>query len=324
MIDTIFLDDEFEWIDFLHRPAKKSAVVTKGGPGSGNHGHVGRPGKVGGSASGGATAAYKPGNGDDYIPDEYGETVRVFDAIHSKTILDIGADEYRITSSIKNNTVTNLARDARVSYGVANHFIKQWAQTSNDNSPDSLSFQQAASEEFEVPLSKWQQEKIENYNDGVYLAESAIGEPRKILTLDGDEIHTATLTRRDERDMLRSMYERTQKALEEQGVGSDDYIILYRGIQLDNMPFEEGDIVKYHGNAIEAWSTSKATAGEFAFGGMDFTPGALLRMRVPRRNILSMPHTGFGCLEEDEVVIFGSIPGNHVYIENLAREDMQE
>ncbi len=32
--------------------SKRKIIVTKGGPGSGNFGHVGRPGKVGGSALG--------------------------------------------------------------------------------------------------------------------------------------------------------------------------------------------------------------------------------------------------------------------------------
>jgi hypothetical protein len=53
-------DDDYQSFGFIDDIKK---IETKGGPGSGNFGHVGRPGMVGGSGEGGGSAAARPSNG---------------------------------------------------------------------------------------------------------------------------------------------------------------------------------------------------------------------------------------------------------------------
>lgn len=63
-------------------------------------------------------------------------------------------------SRCKDVIVTQLSQQTGIPKGIVNDFIRTWAGSSNDTSMRSLSVQQAISEEFGVPLSKWQQGQI--------------------------------------------------------------------------------------------------------------------------------------------------------------------
>jgi len=222
---------------------------------------------------------------------------------------------------LKDDVVTRISVVSGVDYERTNHIIAQWASSSNDNNPQSLSIQQEASAEFGVPLSKWQQEKMdanqEQLSQGIHNVEHFLYANGTVGK------RTMSITTDQERAVLRSIYAETQKALEEQGLGPDDYVVVYRGMMHGKVRYGEGDTVDYKGNAMESWSLSHDTAYEFA-ASMDEVGnfGTVFRMLVPRRNIVSTAYTGFGCLGEDEVVIFGSVPGNEAYVRELV--DMED
>ena len=104
-----------------------------------------------------------------------------------------------------------------------------------------------------------------------------------------------------QRKFVRAMYENTQAHLRNLGYKPDDKIRLFRGtsqtagrVTLDDV----GKTVKYNGNAAEAWSLAgkvAATFGEY-----------MLAMEVPVKNILATSRTGWGCIEEGEVVIINN------------------
>jgi len=309
-------------------------IVTKGGPGSGNHGHAGRPGKRGGSAPGGGT--YAPGNAD--FSQGVVEDARLYALLNSNTdTTDLHDYDDNFRTAIKYEICKRLAKDAGVDYDTVNAIVGQWAVSSNDEDMRSLSLQEAASEEFGTPLSDWQRGKLNFRKQTIgMLEERADAEADKtydmlvrqrakgvasVANMSDEDIRKFAdetrndfmrremsqnpkrfpiTTRENERKVLRAMYNNTQKAMAEQGLKPDDYVTLYRGMTISKRNVKAGDTVGYIGNAIESWSVSKDTASNF---------GTVFRMRVPRRNIVASAVTGFGCLAEYELVIIGSIPG---------------
>jgi hypothetical protein len=112
-----------------------------------------------------------------------------------------------------------------------------------------------------------------------------------------------------ERKLIGSMYSNTQQKLSEIGYKADDYVTLYRGYSVDYLDITKGSSIEYHGNAIESWSIDYDVADKFA---QDEASGTALviAMRVPVKNIVSCPLTGFGCLTEGEFVITGNVKGS--------------
>ena len=96
---------------------------------------------------------------------------------------------------------------------------------------------------------------------------------------------------------LNAMYDNTQEQLAKQGLKPDDEITLFRGVNTDIGNMQPGQSMKYKGNAAESWSLSASTASSFGH--------AVLMSKVKAKNILSTFASGFGCMNEQEVVILG-------------------
>lgn len=62
------------------------------------------------------------------------------------------------------------------------------------------------------------------------------------------------------------------------------------------------DIMSIHQNPLSSWAHSFHPANTFSGGGV---VGAVAGTRIDVRRILSTPFTGFGCLDEDEMVVLG-------------------
>lgn len=107
---------------------------------------------------------------------------------------------------------------------------------------------------------------------------------------------------------LQAMYDNTQEQFTGSGLSPDDELTLFRGINIDLGNVELGDVVKYKGNAAESWSFSAETAKRFG--------QAVLMSKVKVRNILSTFASGFGCMNEQEVVVLGGEEGSVVVIRN--------
>jgi len=323
MTKILELADELEWLEFLHRPVKETVVIHKGGKGSGHFQHAGRKGQVGGSIpdKGASISKFAPGS----VPTEEESDRSFSNGILINYFTHLGKDktlemvQRKVANSqmadkgialasmskyyeddiwfLKAQTVAYLAADTNVEYDEVNDVIANWAISSNDSNIESLLSQQAVDEEFglDVELSEWQKKKLE-------MIES-YGQ----LSMD------------KRRSIIRSMYERTQRDLADAGYKPDDSVILYRGLQHDDFFGKKGDIIRYEGNAMESWTFDHNIATRFANGVLEESSsfGYVLEMKVPIRNILSTPRTGYGCYDEAEVVIFGSIPGNRVSISKV-------
>lgn len=301
----------------------KIVAKYKGGPGSGNFSHVGRPGFVGGSASAGGV---KPAG---YDLSKSGNTKICQNILNDNlTVLGNGLYTYwrsadgNVRSKVKQQIISDLSKRSGVPERVVSEIIGQWATSSNNNTL-SLATQEAAAKEFDIPLSNWQQQLIESakaYQRGFM----PVGEQDKDISLDdvmemGQQFPWRESTPETRQQVLRAMYNATQEAFAEQGLGPDDTVRLVRGVKLpgtmaDNwMP---GDMIDYQGSAIESWSISPYIATRF---GHDTTAetwdksgniGIVVMADIPVRNIIGSARTGFGCLTEGEFVVMGnSIPG---------------
>jgi hypothetical protein len=270
--------------------------VERGGPGSGHHGHKGRPGKRGGSARGMGPliAPDIEGSGSESreVTKLLSENLPVpedFDEEDVEYMTWDDADE-EVCALVKVGIARDLAQQTGIPEQDCAKFVHQWSETSNDTDMRSLAIQQDAAKEFGLELSDWQKTRVEK-------AKTREGAASESLMGGQDKL-------------LRAMYESTQRDLAAAGLGPDDTVRrLFRGVQYgDSLPdWKDGDKVSFGGNVLESWSVSEDIAREFS-------DGIILVADVPASSILSTARSGFGCLNEGEVVAFGSVPGSEVLV----------
>lgn len=160
-------------------------VGLKGGSGSGNFGHRGRPGKLGGSTPKGAGAGgLSDPRGDLRAADDVGiydaplpgggyntntESKSAVAALERTVVNELGKnvqgtlDKFgydHMKSKYKNNIVTELSDATGLPYEDVNKFVHQWATSSNDTDMRSLSIQKAIADEFGLELSPWQKQRM--------------------------------------------------------------------------------------------------------------------------------------------------------------------
>lgn len=210
----------------------------------------------------------------------------------SATDIEWGIATYDARGGVKNKLVTDISEQSGLPYDEVNAAVKQWSHTSNDNSPESLNLQKAVSDEFGVEMSQWQQGKM-SYFDKKYGHLSS--EERRVTNINN-------WSDNQQRTFVRTMYSNTQKQLRAAGIGPNDKVTLYRGYSPGGASFSTGEHVSYTGNAAESWSLSPQVASQFGSG----IGGIVIKTQVEARNILGTALTGWGCLTEGEVVMFGS------------------
>ena len=292
------MGDEWEW-KLTIEPRRK------GGPGSGHHGHAGRPGKRGGSAPGKA----RGGMGNAQAPSQVGEgnNAKVSRAFDNETVgFDWQDASDRDKSMVKGTIVDNLAKTSGATYSEVNDFIRQWARSSNDDDVRSLAIQRDAAAEFGVPLSEFTKSKLE-INESPF-------DPSEMMPGFSVAKRHPLLDSEKQRKILRAMYDDTQFKLRQMGIGPDDPVTVYRGIRYPpNMTrgWKTGQLVDFDGNAIESWSLSQTVAEDFAppelIGSWDISKArsVVFKSDVPAKLILSLGTSGFGCLTEGEVTVLG-------------------
>jgi hypothetical protein len=99
----------------------------------------------------------------------------------------------------------------------------------------------------------------------------------------------------DVKALLKTMYHETQKQFAEMGYGPDDLIPLMRGA---NSKGAVDDVVKIQANVLESWTQKQVVAEDFAKG-----EGGVIFREVKVSDILSSYDSGFGCLDEAEIVV---------------------
>lgn len=227
--------------------------------------------------------------GDTFSNEELAKMVAAGQVSMSATGMSIDG---AAASMLKDKIVTDLSKATGLDYNRVNTMIAAWAATTNDNKPESLGLQQAASEQFDAPITPWQQKRIDS-----------------VSSIAADNEYNAKHFWRaaeEGKQLLQAMYGKTQQELKDEGIKS---VTLYRGVVLKRGWAEglEKDMdYPIQENAMESWSLSPETARGFAYGMGETEKGIVFQAEVPVERILATPKTGFGCLGEFEFVVLGS------------------
>jgi len=163
---------------------------------------------------------------------------------------------------------------------MASNLISTWADTSNDQNTMSLAVQNRAQEIFGVgDAAPW---KL----NGQTKKDLAAYEANNKVLLD---------------NFLRAQYFLTQKYLKDKNIESIDLVRGFTfgyGVETPEWAqFGAGSTFKIQMRPLSSWSTQKSTAQGFG--------STIVWTTVPRDKILGMPGSGFGCLNEYEVVVIG-------------------
>ncbi|MDR7492185.1 MAG: ADP-ribosyltransferase domain-containing protein [Armatimonadota bacterium] len=172
---------------------------------------------------------------------------------------------------------------------VVSSLVGSWAATSAEGSL-SMAIQHAAVEE--LGLSPRTRTRFDLDPD----LDPHVEEGKKLLAEAGPAL----------RLFLRTMYKQTQERLRAMGV---DHVLVYRGIRLPvRLPVGHHEMNLQPLSSFTAeFSIARVFAGVSTMGP---SHGAVIAVVVPRERILATPMTGFGCLDEQEVVVLGdeSVP----------------
>lgn len=171
---------------------------------------------------------------------------------------------------------------AKLTNARASELVHQWAITSNDSNATSLNLQRAAIEEFDL--------------DPDTLADWQISEHLQA------EMDRDWATHRDEyRVFLRAMYDETQDMFRELGVTE---VRAVRGFSFGRSPntpdwaYHNGDYDGLKLRPMSSFAWSQRQADKFASGVHTYST-------IPVERIIGTPRSGFGCLDETELVVLG-------------------
>jgi len=180
-----------------------------------------------------------------------------------------------------------------------NNQVKLWAQTSGDNNTQAIAMQMAFDAEFKTGMKGMQ-----------HITRETMKAATGYFNQNGDAL----------RAIARAQYNVTQKHLAQEGIRE---IVLYRGMRISDDAFIQmmgmsPSDPRYQGVAAKvskvqlqpasSFSASPDTAIGFA-GGTHIGDHSLMMVgKVPAKNIIGTPRSGFGCLTESEFVVMGGKP----------------
>lgn len=204
--------------------------------------------------------------------------------------------------------------------------IKGWSLTSGDHDPAALQMQLAAELEFGLEANPFIRKQWDEYTEAVERSETGSGQ---IFT--EEQMSGA-------RKFLRAQYDLTQEMFQAYGI---THVYSFRGMRFDEQgagaPPQEiqdsltrareehyadvedakteavgrpprmsdyagQDIMSVHQNPLSSWAHMFYPAHTFSAGG---TVRSVAGTKVDVRRIISTPFTGYGCLDEAELVVLG-------------------
>jgi hypothetical protein len=225
--------------------------------------------------------------GDDVIsPEERTKNrVQAVDPEELVSLESMHASDYD-RGKLKQGVVDDISAGGNIEPQAVQDVLDGWASSSTGGW--GLNIQEAASKEFDTPLSKYLQDRV---NGDRYQA---------IAPMTGNQDTNQSI--------LRAMYDATQKDLADAGYSPDDRVFLQRGVSMDPTDavkgLQSGDVIRCESNPLESWTVSNNVAFDFGQAGPT-TYGAVISTYVRVGDILSTPYTGLGCLREGEVVVLG-------------------
>ena len=193
---------------------------------------------------------------------------------------------------------TSRPADA-IKESIVNDIVKSWALTSNDSHPLSLAVQAVAATVFDVSGAlEWS-----TALDGAPRSNSGLA--KHPSWINDKQFHVIA-------EVLKAQHAATQAYFKKKGI---QYLQIFRGQQTDPTYFDDEERVKAESGQkaeiltrpLSSWSFDRSIAAEFAgiwsreFDSRD--PTRIMAATVPVKQILSIPITGAGCLDEKEVIL---------------------
>jgi hypothetical protein len=198
---------------------------------------------------------------------------------------------------------TLRADDYPVPLSPEEQLVHSWASTSLDNNPTAMVLQAAAKKEFNLTgatLDHAGEHISEQYGEWVVKPE-------------------ADLQMKGARVFLRTMYNQTQDFYAKNGVTE---VTVFRGLGLpqESVTAEMRSALDSERVAVKtltlrmqpmsSFSTNVNTAANFVGSKDDMYP-MILAAKIPVSKIIATPRTGFGCVNESEVVVLGGVTKMH-------------
>lgn len=199
-------------------------------------------------------------------------------------------------AEIKRNGQSAIANDQRIptnslqeALDLGNQVQNAWATTSNNhgNYQDSLQFE---------AYTRSQGDSVSTTAPGLKIAAQRTERIREQAAA-----------------VFNNIYERTQQYFRQQGIGPDDELVIYRGMVFDRLDpsyrkvfFAQNDAeIGFMSNPLSSFSMHYGIAEMFAGPDRAERFGVVVGVRVPAKAIFAHWSTGFGCADEDEVVVMG-------------------
>lgn len=182
--------------------------------------------------------------------------------------------------------------EARTKQTLARRFVSNWASSSGGHCAESNAMQLAIADAFGMSTEHVEKSALkvlgEHGEDGVFK------QAAKDIQFKGDP----AVLKEAMRDFAKAQYDHTQAELKHRGV-TDVY--LARGMNVGGYS-DNAKLVELKLQPASSFSTSYKTASGFGHH------GSLFLVKVPASSVLGSFNTGFGCLNEKEVVVLAS-PG---------------
>ena len=245
---------------------------------SGHYGHAGIPGQVGGSmAKGMALHKQLVGELQPMPSDPFASPPRDWDMM-SRLASETGVDDQKVFN-----------------------ITEEWNKNSSEDSYPNLALQQDAADLFgkEMP---------QRLIDAKKAIDDEIAQRRERgLNKIADILENTYATPEERKALLTSMRDETQKRIAGLGYNPNDTITLYRGVSTDAAAYNKGTL-PYSWQPLESWTASYSIAELYSKNRanvLDATPkyGAIVKVTVPVKDIVSVSSTGLGFGHLDEFVI---------------------
>lgn len=186
---------------------------------------------------------------------------------------------------------------AKEGYGsIESRLISAWAASSGNGNPISVSLQLAARDAFGIPDGHVEKKALSSlkqlsHEDEVYSKGITQLNPN-MTALKPEELPAC---KEALKEFVHAQYDETQATLKKAGL---DEVYLARGMKFDAKHDAQGGAANLRLQPASSFSTNIDTARSFASSG-----GTVFLTKVPRQQVLSTYHTGFGCTSEHEVVV---------------------
>ncbi len=279
-----------------------------GGPGSGNWGHAGRPGKIGGSAPGGGLATIGAGKGSSV--DERRSASQSYRLIpKDQKPIDVQhvlrTTNYSDAERRASFTAMMTDRD-RGFYELRSDLKAAGVNRLNDLMGNGEG-------QSVVDSQKHYQDQRGTYRDQFcVIAREQSTRPGDLQETEGmkNALRKYGGAKPAARQAYDDIYQQTQDFFASKGIGPNDELVIYRGLAKDGgkdratlRAAKPGDKIALETRPLMSFSLDRGPAESISnwYGGTH----AVVAMRVKRKDIWSHFVTGFGCASEAEVLVKG-------------------